>query len=117
MKRLLLTLLTAVLMIDASVSFAANGSTDTQVAAYPRVVVYSAPWCVSCNAAKDYLKKNSIPFIGKDVDANPRFMEELSDRYRISAVPVIIIGKDQRVLRGFVPEVFAKAFKEVWASR
>jgi glutaredoxin-like protein NrdH len=116
MKRLLLTLLSTVLLIDASLTFAATGNTDT-VAAYPRVVVYSTPWCVSCNAAKDYLKKNNIPFIGKDVDANPRFMEELSDRYRISAVLVIIIGKDQKVLRGFVPEVFSKAFKEVWASK
>jgi len=116
MKRLLLTLLSAVLLVDATFSFAAASSPDI-VAAYPRVVVYSTPWCVSCNAAKDYLKKNNIPFIGKDVDANPRFMDELSDKYRISAVPVIIIGRDQKVLRGFVPEVFSKAFKEVWASK
>lgn len=83
---------------------------------YPSIVIYTAWYCTSCKAAGEYLTKNHIPFVKKDVDLNDEYMEELSRKYKISAVPVIVIGNNDKVLRGFNKDVFDKAVKEVMAK-
>jgi len=50
------------------------------------------------------------------VAADDRYLEEMADRYKSRAVPVIVIGRDQKVLKGFVPELFQKAFRDVLAA-
>ena len=89
---------------------------DNQAATYPKIVVYTAWYCSSCKAAGDYLTKNRIPFVKKDVDLNENYMEELSTRYKVNAVPVIVIGNNDKVLRGFNRDVFDSAMKEVMAK-
>ena len=114
MKIILIVTLLAVLTVGSV--YASTNNANERVIAYPRVVLYSAPWCTSCNAAKDYLTKNHIPFVKKDVSVDDKYLEEMSNRYKSRAVPVIVIGNDQKVLRGFVQEVFSKAFLEVLAA-
>jgi len=86
------------------------------VAPYPAIVVYTAWYCTSCKAAGEYLTKNHIPFVKKDVDLNDEYREELSSKYKISAVPVIVIGNNEKILRGFNKDAFDKAVKEVMAK-
>lgn len=112
MKVIHLIAVVALLSIVSAAHAAASSGHD-QIVPYPRVVLYSTPWCNSCNAAKDYFLKNNIPFVKKDVDANDSYLEEMAERYKSRAVPVIVIGRDQKVLKGFVPELFHKAFREV----
>ncbi|MBJ6724327.1 glutaredoxin family protein [Geomesophilobacter sediminis] len=79
----------------------------------PKVVLYTAWYCDSCKAAGEYMAQRHIPFVKKDVDLNENYMQELSTRYKINAVPVIVIGNDDKVLRGFNRDVFDRAVKEV----
>ncbi|SNB46585.1 glutaredoxin domain-containing protein [Geobacter sp. DSM 9736] len=79
---------------------------------YPKIVLYSVSWCPHCKEAKEYFTSRSIPFINKDVEADETFMEELSTRYKSQSVPVIVIGDDKVVLRGFSPERFEKAVED-----
>jgi glutaredoxin 3 len=83
---------------------------------YPKIVLYTAWYCNSCKAAGDYLTQNHIPFTKKDVDLNEEYLQELSRIYRINAVPVIVIGNNDKVLRGFNRDVFDKAVQEVMAK-
>ena len=106
-------ILLAALLTSATASYGSAGQDLSQVAPYPKVVIYTAPWCKSCNAAKEFFVTNNIPFVKKDVDGNDRYLEEMADRYKSRAVPVIVIGRDQKVLKGFVPELFQQAFREV----
>ena len=80
---------------------------------YPRVVLYSVAWCPHCKAAKQYFTENNIPFINKDVELDAKAMEELTGKYKSQGVPVVIIGDDRKVLKGFDREKFEKAVKEV----
>jgi glutaredoxin 3 len=41
----------------------------------------------------------------------------MTSRYRSSAVPVIVIGNDEKVLKGFVVEAFQMAVRDVIAKR
>ncbi len=62
------------------------------------------------------MTRNNIPFTKKDVDLNEDYMQELSTQYKINAVPVIVIGNNDKVLRGFNRDLFDKAVKEVMAK-
>jgi glutaredoxin len=92
-------------------------SAQPQTAALPKIVLYTQPGCKSCKAAGDYMTSNRIPFTRKDIVQNPDYLEELSQKYRIRAVPVIVIGNDEKVLRGYVQEAFQLAVREVLAKQ
>ncbi|BBA69682.1 glutaredoxin domain-containing protein [Geobacter sulfurreducens] len=83
---------------------------------YPKVVLYSVAWCPHCKEAKEYFTTKNIPFINKDVELDATAMEELTKKYKSQGVPVIIIGND-KVLKGFSPEAFEKAVKEVQSKK
>lgn len=81
---------------------------------YPQIVLYSVAWCPHCREAKEYLTKNQIPFINRDVELDAVAMRELTGKYNSQGVPVIIFGsgKDEIVMRGFSPELFRENLKK-----
>ncbi|KAF0215906.1 MAG: YruB family glutaredoxin-like [Geobacteraceae bacterium] len=80
---------------------------------YPKVVLYSTSWCPHCKEAKEYFTRNSIPFINKDVEIDSAAMDELTNKYKSQGVPVIVIGDDKVILKGFNKEKFEKAVNEL----
>jgi len=79
---------------------------------YPRVVLFSTSWCPHCKAAKEYFTRNNIPFINRDVEIDSDAMELLTGKYKSQGVPVIVIGDDAVVLKGFDPDRFEKAVQQ-----
>ena len=79
---------------------------------YPRIVLYSVAWCPHCKEAKEYLTSHNIPFINKDVELEEQYLKELTDTYKSTGVPVIVIGADRKVMKGFKKEEFEKSLKE-----
>ncbi|MDD2898147.1 MAG: glutaredoxin domain-containing protein [Desulfuromonadaceae bacterium] len=77
---------------------------------YPHIVLYSTAWCPHCRATKEYLTKNNIPFMNRDVEVDAGAMEELTGKYNSNGVPVIVFGKGKNeiVMKGFTPELFQK---------
>src|SRR6185369_18097145 len=96
-----------------------NPAKAAEVKKYPAVVLFSVAWCPHCRAAKEYLTKNNIPFINKDVEIDDKAMEELTGKYKSQGVPVIIIGtgKEEVILRGFSPEQFEESVKKSRAKK
>jgi glutaredoxin 3 len=80
---------------------------------YPMIVLYSTSWCPHCKAVKEYFTKTNIPFINRDVELDSAAMHDLTEKYRSQGVPVIVIGNDQKILKGFDQDNFEKALKEV----
>ncbi|ACH37905.1 MAG: glutaredoxin family protein [uncultured bacterium] len=68
---------------------------------YPKVVLFSTSWCPHCKAAKEFFTRNDIPFINRDVELDSDAMELLTGKYKSQGVPVIVIGDDAQVLKGF----------------
>ncbi|ABB32638.1 glutaredoxin-like protein, YruB-family [Geobacter metallireducens RCH3] len=89
----------------------------TKQQAYPKVVLYSVAWCPHCKEAKEYFTRNNIPFINKDVELDEKAMDELTKTYKSQGVPVIVIGDDKKVLKGFNPELFEKAVKDIQSKK
>jgi glutaredoxin-like YruB-family protein len=81
---------------------------------YPRIVLYSVAWCPHCRAAKEYLTKNDIPFINRDVEVDSKAMDDLTIKYNSTGVPVIIFGngKDEIIMKGFTPELFQETLQK-----
>lgn len=79
---------------------------------YPKIVLYSTSWCPHCRAAKEYFTRNDIPFINRDVELDSEAMELLTKKYKSQGVPVIVIGEDAQVLKGFDERRFLKALEQ-----
>ena len=84
---------------------------------YPKIVLYSVSWCPHCKAAKEYFTKKNIPFINKDVQIDSKAMEEVTEKYKSDGVPVIVIGNDQEILKGFSVEKFNDALEKVKSGK
>jgi len=78
----------------------------------PGIVLYSTSWCPHCREAKEYFKKHDIAYINRDVEEDSDAMEALVETYKSSGVPVIVIGNDEKILKGFKQDEFEKAYEE-----
>lgn len=79
---------------------------------YPKIVLYSTSWCPHCKAAKEFFTRNNIPFINRDVELDPEAMTLLTGKYKSQGVPVIVIGDDAQVLKGFDEARVKKALEQ-----
>ena len=82
-------------------------------ATYPKIVLYTASWCSYCKAAKEYLTSRKIPFTNVDVEESEEAMAIFSEKYQARSVPLIVIGNDEAILKGFDREKFEKALREL----
>ncbi|MDO9068492.1 MAG: glutaredoxin domain-containing protein [Deltaproteobacteria bacterium] len=80
---------------------------------YPKIVIYTVSWCPHCKGLKEYLTAHNIPFINRDVELEPAAMEELTGKYKTFGVPLIIIGNEQELLKGFAADQFEKTVEKV----
>ena len=64
------------------------------------VVLYVAPKCVSCDAARSYLNNRKIPFKEVNVEGNRDVQQQLIAKSGGLAVPTIIVG--EKVMRGYL---------------
>ncbi|MEI6305744.1 MAG: glutaredoxin domain-containing protein [Deltaproteobacteria bacterium] len=85
--------------------------------AYPKIVIYTVSWCPHCRELKEYLTSHNIPFINRDVELDPAAMERLTGKYSTFGVPVVVIGNDQEIIKGFTPAEFEQAVKKVKSSK
>ena len=79
---------------------------------YPKIVLYSTSWCPHCKAAKEYFTSNNIPFINRDVEIDSDAMALVTGKYKSQGVPIIVIGDDAVVLKGFDQMRFEKAVEK-----
>ncbi len=65
----------------------------------PKVIIYTTPTCVYCNAAKEFLSENNVEFDEKDVSKDQADLQEMVQKSDGMSVPVIDI--DGKILIGF----------------
>lgn len=63
----------------------------------PAIIIYSAPWCAFCHAAKAYLDSKKIAYKDIDVDSDHQAARELVEKTGQAGIPVIYIG-DEMIL-------------------
>lgn len=72
-----------------------------------QVILYSTSWCPACRAAKDYLIKEKIPFVEKDIEKDQAAATELlakakAQGFSASGVPVLDVRGT--LMQGFDPQ-------------
>lgn len=81
-----------------------------------QVTIYTTPTCGFCHQAKAYLRQRGIPFVEKDVSADPAAAAEMVRLSGQRGVPVIVV--DGEVVVGFnAPRLEALLTKAQGASR
>jgi len=71
------------------------------------LTIYTTPTCPWCNVAKNYFKKNGIPFIEKDVSRDHAAAHQMVRKSGQMGVPVIDING--KIIVGFDQQAIAKA--------
>lgn len=67
---------------------------------YPPVILYGTSWCGYCARARAYFNHRHVPFVDKDVEADPAAAQELLAKVgSYGGVPVIDVGGT--IIRGF----------------
>lgn len=99
-------------------AFVTDASFDTEVikATEPVVVDFFAEWCGPCKAMAPALDQVAQEMAGKvkvvkiDVDQNP----EITQKYRIQAMPTLMLFKDGKVAAQQVGALVQKKKLEDW---
>jgi len=73
-----------------------------------KVIMYSAAWCGVCTKAKNYFKKNKIPFTEYDIDKSKKGKKDFK-KLKARGIPVILVGKKR--LNGFSAEKFESIYR------
>lgn len=63
------------------------------------VIIYSTPYCMYCQVAKDWFKQKGIVYTEYDVSVDTKKREEMMQKTGSIAVPVIEIDKE--IIIGF----------------
>ena len=82
-------------------------------AAYPKIVLYTVSWCPHCKEAKEYLSSRNIPYTNLDVEKDESAMAVFAEKYQATSVPLIVIGNDEAVLKGFSRETLEKTLRKL----
>jgi glutaredoxin len=72
-----------------------------------KVVMYSAVWCGVCKTAKNYFKRNKIPFKEYDIEASNKGRRDYK-KLNGTGVPLILVGKQR--MSGFSASRFKKMY-------
>ncbi|MEW5907930.1 MAG: glutaredoxin domain-containing protein [Patescibacteria group bacterium] len=64
-----------------------------------KVIIYSTPFCVYCQTAKEFFKKHNIDYLEYDISVDTAKREEMIKKTGYMAVPVIEI--ENEIIMGF----------------
>lgn len=67
-----------------------------------QVIVYSTEGCVECSMVKKVLTEEGIPFVVRDVLADPQYQQEV-EKFGFLGVPVTVVG--DRAVKGFTNDL------------
>ncbi len=70
------------------------------------LTIYTQPTCGYCSELKDYLKKHNISYEEKDITKDRSAWDDLVNKYKIRATPLIVRG--DKVTVGFNPDEIQK---------
>lgn len=73
------------------------------------VLLYRTSWCGHCKRAAEYMRRNNVAFVERDVEANPSFGAEFK-KLGARGVPFIVIGN--KTMAGFNETQFALDYAE-----
>jgi glutaredoxin-like YruB-family protein len=74
------------------------------------LTIYTQPTCGYCSELKDYLRKNNISFEEKDITKDRSAWDDLVNKYKIRATPLIVRG--DKTIVGFNPDEIQKMLGE-----
>lgn len=76
----------------------------------PDIKLYSTPTCPYCRMAKDFLKKEGVPFTEVDVSQDEKVAREMVEKSGQMGVPVMEV--ENTIIVGFDRGAYRKALRD-----
>ncbi|HSX47425.1 MAG TPA: glutaredoxin family protein [Patescibacteria group bacterium] len=58
----------------------------------PKIIVYGAEWCAFCHMAMHYLDEKKVKYTYIDVDQDPKYVQEVTEKSGQRGIPVLDMG-------------------------
>ncbi len=84
------------------------------------VIIFGASWCGACHEAARYLRARGVPFVERDIEADPSARSDMIARARSAGIQpngIPIIDVRGRILQGFDAGAIDRALAETSAAR
>jgi glutaredoxin len=81
------------------------------IVAEARATIYGASWCGACRAAKQWLRREGVPFAERDIEAEPGArdaMEGVCAREGLACTGIPVIEARGRAMVGFDPQALGE---------
>ena len=75
-----------------------------------QIILYSAAFCGDCRALKNWMDRNGISYVVRDIREHPEYARELEEKTGKQGVPYLVIDGEWK--RGYEP---GKPFSEAFA--
>ncbi|MFC1684138.1 DUF4124 domain-containing protein [Pseudomonadota bacterium] len=101
----------AVEKLDVQVNVISNENRDSRSLSKPvkqSVIMYGAAWCGICKKAKQYFKKNNIPYKEYDIDKSTKGRRDYK-KLNGNGVPIILVGNQR--MDGFTATRFQALYE------
>lgn len=104
---------------EAGVEFADSeeeaGEDDGSAAEASDVIVYGASWCHACRSAAEYFRSQNVPFVERDIEAEPGARAEMQAKARAAGVQpsgIPVIDVRGTIVTGFDQGRIARLLRE-----
>lgn len=104
----------ALLDEEAGVEFAEVGEGEL-VAAASDIVVYGASWCHACRSAAEYFRSQNVPFVERDIEAEPGARAEMQAKAQAAGIQpggIPVIDVRGTIVTGFDQGRIARLLEE-----
>lgn len=105
----------ALLDEEAGVEFAEAGEDDGSAADGSDIVVYGASWCSACRSAAAYFRSQNVPFVERDIEAEPGARAEMQAKARAAGIQpggIPVIDVRGTIVTGFDQGRIARLLNE-----
>jgi glutaredoxin len=99
---------TGVAQIDKPAASADSDSSGKPKDTSEPVVIYGASWCGACRAAAEYMRRNGINFVEKDIEKDSGAYAEMQQKARAAGLQpggLPLIDFHGKIVPGFNPQV------------
>ena len=99
----------------AGVAFAEPGEDDGTISEGSDIVVYGASWCNACQSAAAYFRSQNVPFVERDIEAEPGARAEMQAKARAAGVQpsgIPVIDVRGTIVTGFDQGRIARLLRE-----
>jgi glutaredoxin len=94
----------------------AHSTTQRLAAGQGRVTLYTAAYCGDCAKAREFLRRQNVSFVEKDISTDPYAAQDLDRKRRevgLSSTRLPVVDIDGQLVEGFTSKGYSRLLQDL----